>query len=222
MEKQLKVFEKLLEQFKQDSGIQGVLLTGSVARGVASSVSDLDVIVLCDRDQFVNQTVDDVVVEIHYHTYETMMERLETRPMAVYFYLFAKIAYDNGKLQEIIDHAWEKYHSYVTPYKEKHGIFYWLSATKIKLTYALEREDLTLLSYYTSTNTWKFLEGMWAVNNKAMPPAGLTYYMWSRLEEVPSKDWFERIMVDSIRERGKAMLEMLDWMLPRLEENSKS
>ncbi len=78
------------------------MLNGSVAVGTATELSDLDMIVLCNEIKFVSEVIDDVLVEIHYITYDKAIKRLNNYPMEVYKYLDAKIAYDNGKLKEII------------------------------------------------------------------------------------------------------------------------
>lgn len=52
MSKQLEIFNNLVAEFKKDSTIEGVLLNGSVAAGTATESSDLDLIVLGQRDEY--------------------------------------------------------------------------------------------------------------------------------------------------------------------------
>lgn len=52
MSKQLEIFNNLVAEFKKDSTIEGVLLNGSVAVGTATESSDLDLIVLGQRDEY--------------------------------------------------------------------------------------------------------------------------------------------------------------------------
>ena len=119
MLKQSEIFNKLVLELKKDIAVEGVLLNGSVAVGTATELSDLDMIVLCNEIKFVSEVIDDVLVEIHYITYDKAIKRLNNYPMEVYKYLDAKIAYDNGKLKEIITCTENIFYHYCVSEKEK-------------------------------------------------------------------------------------------------------
>ena len=213
MLKQLKIFHDLILEFKKDTSIDAVLLNGSVAYGTATDLSDLDIIVIGKRNDFVSQLIDGVLVEIHYTTFEKAIDKLNTNPMEIYKYLDAKIEYDNGKAQEIITCAENILEHYCVSKKEQSDICYWLKCTKLKLESAFSKQDVLLISYIIATNTWKVLEGIWAVNKMPIPPSSSLYRRYSKLKLIPCHDWFEKLMVGSIENRGNAMIEIIDWIL---------
>lgn len=213
MTKQLKLFEKFVSDFKKDKSIDGVMLTGSVACGTETEFSDLDIIVLCGENKFVSSVIDGITVEIHSITFDKALEKLNSSPMEVYRYLDGRIEYGNGELQKLVDRAAELYNSFNINNKEKNDIFYWLKCTKTKLEAALSGDDETLTSYLVSINTWKVLEGIWAVNNKPVPPASSLYRRYKDLENIPFDGWFEKLMVGKTQSRANAMLKTIDWIL---------
>lgn len=217
MLKQLEIFHNLVREFKKDSTVEGVLLNGSVAVGTATEESDLDVIVLGKKEEFVSQLIDSVLVEIHYTSFESAINKLKTNPKEVYKYLDAKIEYDSGKAQEIISYAEHVYENYHVTQKEMSEITYWLKSAKPKLEAAFSKQDLLLNSYLVSINTWKVLEGIWAVNQKPIPPASSLYRRYKELELIPSQNWFEGLLIGDSEHRGRIMVENIDWILKRLE-----
>lgn len=217
MLKQLDIFNKLVTEFKKDNSIYAVLLNGSVAVGTATELSDLDIVVLCNENKFVSRVVDDVMVEIHYITYDKAIERLNKNPMEVYKYLDAKIEYDNGKLQEIISCAGNLFNNYRASEKEKHEIISWLNSTGIKLKSAFLKQDMLLVSYLVSTNLWKVFEGVWAVNQQPIPPSSSLYRRYKDLEFIPFPNWFEELLVGNVEIKGKAMIQCIDWILNELD-----
>lgn len=213
MTKQLKLFEKFVLDFKCDKSIEGVMLTGSVACGAETDFSDLDIIALCGEDKFASSVIDGITAEIHYMTYEKALEKLNGSPMEVYRYLDGRIEYDNGNLQKLSDRAADIYNRYNIDSKEKNDIIYWLKSTKAKLEAALSGNDETLISYLVSINTWKVLEGVWAINNKPVPPASSLYRRYKDLKAVPFDEWFEKLMIGGAESRAKAMIETISWIL---------
>jgi len=199
---------------KQEKSVRGVMLMGSVAYGKAAEDSDLDILVLCDRDVFISKYVDDIMVEIHYQTYETLMNKLRTRPMEVYKYIYSKILYDDGGLEELSLEASDRYHSYQTPEKEMNSIRYWLSSTKSKLLSAINRDDIVKISYLVSINTWKVLEGVWAINNKPIPPTSIAYNNHDRLS-FPLENWFDDLLVGDIASRARTLIKIIDLICER-------
>lgn len=218
MLKQLEIFHNLVGEFKKDSTIEGVLLNGSVAVGTATEESDLDIIVLGKKEEFVSQLIDSVLVEIHYTSFESAINKLRTNPKEVYKYLDAKIEYDNGKAQEIISYAENTYKKYRVLEREQNEISYWLKSVKLKLEAAFSNQDLLLISYLVSINTWKVLEGIWAVNQKPIPPASSLYRRYKELELIPSQNWFEGLLIGDSEHRGQIMIESIDWILKRLQD----
>ena len=209
MKKQLEILNSEVALLRQDKHIQSVILMGSVAYGLATDDSDLDILVLCDRDDFESKSVDGVLVEIHYQKYKTLKKKLESNSVEVYKYLYSKVIFDNGKYAELYDMANKLYNNYITPEKEKESIKYWLSSTKVKLLSAIKDEDVSKASYLIATNSWKALEGIWAMNNKPMPPSSLAYNTYNKIE-VPLENWFESLFVGDVFSRADAMIKIID------------
>ena len=219
MRKQLEIFHNLILEFKKDTFIDAVLLNGSVAYGTASDLSDLDIIVLGKRNDFVSQLIDGVLVEVHYTSFDKAIGKLKTNPMEIYKYLDAKIEYDNGKAQEIIIYAENILEHYCVSKKEQTDICYWLKSTKLKLESAFSKQDVLLISYLIATNTWKVLEGIWAVNEMPIQPSSSLYRIDSKLKLIPCHEWFEKILIGSVENRGNTMIEIIDWILKKFDES---
>ena len=217
MLKQLEIFHNLVREFKKDSTIISIS-DSSVAVGTATEESDIDIIVLGKKEEFVSQLIDSVLVEIHYTSFESAINKLRTNPKEVYKYLDAKIEYDSGNAQEIITYAENTFENYHVTQKEMNEIAYWLKSIKPKLEAAFSKQDLLLISYLVSVNTWKVLEAIWAVNQKPIPPASSLYRRYKELELIPSQNWFEGLLIGDPEHRGQIMIESIDWILKRLQD----
>lgn len=215
MKKQLDILEKELQTLKKNEKVEAVLLIGSVAYGTATDDSDLDLIVISNEDRFESKYVENILVEIHFHKYSTLVKHLNNNPNEVYKYLYSKIVFDNGQLKKLIAKAKEIYNSYCTPNKEKEDICYWLSATKIKLLSAINSNDEMKVSYLLSTNTWKVLEGVWAKNNKPMPPSSIAFVKNNELSCVPCDNWLSELLVGDNLSRANYMIDTIDWICGR-------
>lgn len=212
MKKQSGILNRELEILKSDKSINGIMLIGSVAYEKASEDSDLDIVALSNRDEFVSKYVDNILVEIHFQKYSTMLKKLKSNSTEVYKYIYSKILFDDGKLTQLVMKANKIYDNYITPSEEIQSIIYWLSSTKIKLLSAIKNNDLKKVSYLISTNTWKVLEGVWAVNSKPMPPSSLVFNKHDTLKMVPSVNWFEDLLIGDIHSRSNTMIDIIDWI----------
>ncbi len=218
MKKQLNILNKELILLKRDEAIKGILLTGSVACGTAFETSDLDLILLSNKDQFITKIIDDILVETTFITFEKAKQKLQSNPIDVYHYLDSKILYDNGQLFQLLNEAHQIYDKYQTPKNEKKAICHWLKSTQIKIKSAIDTNNDLMSDYYMSTNVWKLLEGIWAVNNKPMPPSSTTFRSYNNLHIIPFLNWFESLFLTDKKQRNQAMLQIIDWLLPLLEQ----
>lgn len=209
MQKQIRIFEKVVGQLKQQPNIHSIAVIGSVAYGAAADDSDLDLLVLCDRDEFVSETIDGVWVETHFHQYDILQNRLNSTPTEVYKYLYSKTLHDDGSFARLVSIAKELYQNYRTPEKELANIRYWLSSTRSKLHSKRNQNDAVGMAYLLSTNTWKVLEGLYAINNRPMPPSSLAYHLRDTLC-VAMEHWFEKMVMGEIPARVETMLGLID------------
>ena len=93
-------------------------------------------------------------------------------------------------MQKLVSCAKNLFNNYRASEKEKHEIISWLKSTSIKLKSAFLKQDMLFISYLVSTNLWKVLEGVWAVNQKPIPPASTLYRRYKDLEFIPFHNWF--------------------------------
>lgn len=212
LQKHEKVFREITKDFLKNKDIYAILLMGSVACGCATENSDLDIMVLCNENKFEVKYMDNIMVEIIYTTYERCLEKLNRYSMEVYHFLQSRIEYDNGKLNELVNIAHNKYEKYVPPADYIKSVIHWLKSTKLKLTSAIKQNNDISSTFYASTNAWKVLEGIWMVNSKPMPPSSSVLRFYNELTKRPCGNWFEKLFtkngIDNL-----FMLEVIDWIL---------
>lgn len=75
-----------------------------------------------------------------------------------------------------------EYKDYSISNKEVEGISHWLRSAVNKIKAAIEMQDEFKASYVINTSTWVMLEGLWAVNNKPIPPSGA---VWAHIKNLP-------------------------------------
>ncbi|SME38695.1 hypothetical protein BACERE00191_05023 [Bacillus pacificus] len=95
------------------------------------------------------------------------------------------------------------------------GIFHWLHSSLIKIQSALKANDELKVSYIVHTSTWTLLDGIWAVNNKPIPPAGsvLKYIKTLSIVPVNFEDYINRLFLGDTKDRIKAAMELIEWVL---------
>lgn len=217
------VLEDILAETQDDPEVVGVLLAGSVARRDAFPGSDLDLRVLLadgSESDFVSETRHGVSVEMNYRDFAGFAAKLEQNPMEVYAYLDGRVLLDRRdewRLLRVL--AQTRFENYRAGLETRRSMAYWLNASRIKLAAAWEAGDLLRASYIATTSTWKLLEGLWALNNRPMPPAGAMWAHLSDLRLAPDnlETLLEQVFVGGTLERLVAMLSLLDWVLVRLE-----
>jgi len=213
MLKQFELLDIEIEALKKDQSICGVLLSGSLAYEKATEYSDIDLIVLSNKNEFVSHRVEGILIEEHFHTYEKLVDGLDKKTAEVYKYIYSKILFDDGRLTDLIKKAQFLYDHYKTPLEEKGKINYWLTTVKDKLNGAISNNDSLKTSYLLSTNTWEVLKGVWAVNDKPMPPSSIAFAFYHSLEAIPFDKWFESLFDKDINLRVESMIRIIDWII---------
>ena len=217
--KQLEIFYKIQERLLTDADVSGVLLMGSVAQGTALPESDLDIMILCGKNEFRTSFVDGVPVEYIFTTHDFRLRKLHDNDMEVYHFLNSKITYDaSGKLDELMKLALEKYNNFKTKPETKAQISHWLSSARLKLIAAINSKNMAERNFITATNSWKIIEAVWAVNDKPVPPSGSVTRFKNTLSLLPSSDWFERLFSGGDALKSTAMLEMIEWALDKFNK----
>ena len=213
MLKQFELLDVEIEALKKDQGICGVMLSGSLAYEKATEYSDIDLIVLSNKNEFVSRRVEGILIEEHFHTYEKLDEGLDKNPAEVYKYIYSKILFDDGRLTDLIKKAQFLFDHYKTPMEEKGKINYWLTTVKDKLKGAISNNDSLKISYLLSTSSWEVLKGVWAVNDKPMPPSSIAFAFHHSLAVAPFDKWFESLFDKDINSRAESMIRIIDWIM---------
>lgn len=215
---------EVLDDARRDPDVVGVMLTGSLARGDAYPGSDLDVHILlrdgCSRE-FHAELRQGILVECSYADEARARSSLARDPMHVYSYLDGRILYDpQGRLQALFSAARARFEAYRVLAEEAYGIAHWLRSARIKIAAARDAGDELRAAYVASTSSWEMLRGIWAAYDKPVPPCGA---LWAHLHDLPAgppdiEAWLRRLFAGDTADRISAAIEIIDWVLPRLEE----
>lgn len=77
MKKHLDILESEVKKLKQNKNVKGVLLIGSVAYGMATDNSDLDLIVISNENKFVSEYVDGILVGDNFSRANYMIDTID-------------------------------------------------------------------------------------------------------------------------------------------------
>ncbi|PKJ52730.1 nucleotidyltransferase family protein [Bacillus sp. SN10] len=193
-EKHKKLIQKILSEYLFRDKVNGLMLIGSVARGDAYPESDLDFYILLEdrqKKKFYSETREDILVEYKYADVNQILVNFKN---------------NQKKLKGIAISEFENYR--VSSDKMK-GISHWLHSSLIKIQSALKA------SYIVQTSTWTLLEGIWAINNKPVPPAGSVLKYIKTLSIVPTnfEDYINRLFLGDTKDCIKAAMELIEWVL---------
>lgn len=217
--------DELVEEAHADEEIVGVLLTGSVARGDALPGTDIDLrYVLADGVERDGPSVvrDGVLVERSFADAATARASLEANPMHVYAYLDGQIRYDpDGVLGELRRLAERRYRGYRTPDEDKARIAFLLGCSLDKIDVACKAGDLLKAAYVTGTSSWQIIEGLWAANDRPLPPNSSVRPHLSDLTAGPPgvEAKYERLFLGSTEERIETARELLGWTIAQLNHH---
>jgi predicted nucleotidyltransferase len=216
------LLQEILDRARCDADIAGILLKGSVARGDAYPGSDLDVQVLlrdgCSRP-FQAEFRRGILVERSYADDALAQSRLKKDPAWVYAYLDGRILYDpEGRLARLVQAAQTRFERYHAPAATRDEISYWLQSARIKMVAALDAGDTFRAAYVAATTSWKILEGIWAANEKPVPPCGAVWAHVGDLNRGPSDvtDRLRLLFGGDTRERAGAALDLIAWTVREL------
>lgn len=214
--------DSLTAQARKDPDVIGLLLTGSVARGDAQPGTDIDLrYVLApglERPFRRFRTDDGVLVEADHTDLFSSISRLEANPMHAYAYLDGRILHDpEGALARLREHARQRYEAYRMPQHEKDELAFQLWCSRDKITVALDAGDPMKAAFAVGCGGWGIVQGLWAANDRPLPPHSSVRPHLGDLAGPPGlPDRFEKLFLADTENRIRTMLELLDWILPRL------
>ncbi len=205
------VFNKKVEELKRDERVQGIFITGSLARGTETEYSDLDIIVLYDRDKVVEEVIEGIPVETHYNQISAVKERLIKEPSSSYLYVYGKIILDEkGELKDIVGFAKEVLANYEVSEEKRVYLKHKMHALKEKLTASLALSDELKTSYLIANNFKHVVDAVYAQNSLPTPPQGLNYEIYNLLKIKPSDKWMEKILTLKGNELASFTLDLIE------------
>lgn len=216
------LLENLVQEARGQDDVLGVLLTGSLARGDALPGTDLDLrIILADGISKPSDSGmrDGVLVERGYADFATAQENLDTKPMNVYAYLDGRIVHDpQGVLARLTRLAQQRFETYRITAQERANIAFLLGCSRDKIMVARRGGDLLKAAYVTSTSSWGIMEGLWAANNRPLPPNSSVRPHLSDLTEGPAdiETMYRQLFLADTPQRVQVALELIEWILGRL------
>lgn len=203
--------------------VNAFMLIGSVARGDAYPDSDLDFYILLKEGQkkkFHFETREDILVEYKSADFNQIQVNFKNNPMELYSFLEGKILFDkSGELKKLKEIATYEFENYRVSSDKMKGISHWLHSSLIKIQSALKANDELKASYIVQTSTWTLLEGIWAINNKPVPPAGSVLRYIQTLPNMPIHldELLNQLFLGDTTERISSAIVLIEWVLHNLK-----
>lgn len=216
----------LVEEARNDDEIVGLLLTGSLARGDALPGTDIDlryIVVDGIRRDFDRSYRNGVLVERGFANEESAQAELAAQPMHVYAYLDGKVLYDpSGALGRLREQAQRRIEAYRTPNDQKARIAFLLGCTRDKIRVGLSGGDELRAVFAASTSSWHIIEGLWAANDRPLPPNSSVRPHLSDLHVGPAdvQSRFRRLFLGDTRQRAETALELIEWIIAQLNPDA--
>jgi hypothetical protein len=213
------LLQEIIDEASQQPDIIGILLTGSVARGDALPGSDLDLRFLLTPGSsrpFSTEWRQGILVERGYADISKARRKLESNPMEIYGYLDGHILFDpQGVLADLREQARQRFAAYRVPDDERREIAHWLLSSRIKLTAALAARDTLKAAYLASTVSWQLLQGLWAANEKPVPPNGSVWVHLKDLSRGPQdvEEQLKQFLLDEPLSRAQIAINLINWIL---------
>jgi hypothetical protein len=218
------LLQKVVAEARADPEIIGILLTGSVARGDALPGTDIDLrFILSDGASsrpFDSRPRDGILVEQTYADANAESAKLETHPMNIYAYLDGRILHDpHGVLVSLKQRAQKRFDNYQISAQERDQIAWLLGCSRDKIRVALASGDLLKAAFATGTTSWGLMEGLWAANNRPLPPNSSVRPHLGDLTVGPPdiQSKYRQLFLGETPERVQIALDLLDWIIGELE-----
>jgi len=170
---------------------------------------------------FCSEWREGVHVERAYSDESKARQDLQTAPMNVYTYLDGRILHDpGGCLVRLSREAQERFEGYRCPERERARLAYWLASAQEKLNGALVAGDMLKAAYVASTTTWPIMEGLWAASDRPTPPNSSVRPHLGDLRAGPPdvSTRYETLFLGDAQERVQTAIEIISWIVGRLED----
>ena len=220
MTKLERILKDLVHEYSADGQNKALLLTGSVARGDASPLSDVDLIaVRDDAPGFTERTIDGILIEIKAASLEAFRQKMSADAMNVYQFLDATALFDRDEcLRTLKAHATDILARYEPP---RAAILKWLTSADQKMRAATEAERTDAAAFLLATNTWELLTGLYAINRRPVPPSTNALRLLPTLPKLPEgfrEEWNE-LLLAPMQERIKAWQSLCQYVVIELQRS---
>ncbi|WP_312505634.1 nucleotidyltransferase family protein [Bacillus luti] len=222
-EQHKKLVQTIVAEIVSKDKVNGFMLIGSVARGDAYPESDLDFYILLEdgkNKKFHSEMREDILVEYKSADFNQIQLNFKNNPMELYSFLEGGILFDkSGELKKLKEIATYEFENYRVSSDKVKGISHWLHSSLIKIQSALKANDELKASYIVHTSTWTLVEGIWAINNKPIPPAGSVLKYIQTLSNRPNHfdELINKLFLGDVRERISSAIFLMEWVLMDLE-----
>ena len=212
----------LVEDSRREEHVIGVLLTGSLAPGDAVPGAHLDArFLLADGYSCPSRTdtQDGILVERRYDDMASAEATLASDPTHMYAYLDGRILLDQeGVLARLTQLARQRFETYQTPDRVKSTIEGLLKWSRHRILVATIGGDQRRAALVTRNSSWLIVEGLWAANNRPLPPnSSIPAHLRDLSQGPPDVDaLYEQLFLGETRQRVRAALNLIDWTLAHL------
>lgn len=216
---------EVVAEAREDDEIIGVLLTGSMARGDALPGTDIDLRFILDDGAsraFDSRLRDGILVERGFADVATAQAALDENPMNVYAYLDGRILRDpSGALASLKQQAQKRFDEFEISAEERTRTAFLLGCSRDKILVAVNGGDLLRAAFVAGTTSWGIMEGLWAANNRPLPPnSSIRPHLGDLPGPADVKAKYERLFLGATPERVQVTLELLDWIVDRLQPDA--
>jgi predicted nucleotidyltransferase len=211
------IVNTLKEKYLADESISAMFVIGSVARGDYSATSDIDLILITEKEpekSFEESLVEGLVVEIKKGTLSHFQIKMEDDPMRVWQFVDAKALFDRKNCLKILKETADKILSAYEP-RDLKAILKWLSSVKIKIISAKATNDNLMIGYQVSNVLWKIIQGLYETNKTPTPASTTAYRNIFTLPKFPKdfKDIWRDLLQGNLEARTQATLILIDYIV---------
>ncbi len=220
MNKHAAILETIESEYKNDENNLALLLVGSVARGTNTSNSDLDLILITQKEpkeSFKEFEKETILVEVKSGTFKKFSGSIKENPMNVYQFLEAKGIFDKGNyLKKLRDLAQETLENY-SP-EDTNSIKKWLASAKTKIESAQQTNAKLRQGFNVSNVLWQVVRGLYAVNKLPTPASASAFERIGSLDKLPDnfEVLWEKALKDNLEARSEGTLSLVEYCLENL------
>jgi predicted nucleotidyltransferase len=173
-----RVLDEILDELNHDSGVRGVMLAGSTARGTARADSDLDLLVVTADDRPWRSAPRPIPVDLVVHTAEQWREQFAPTRIGDeswgYAFLDGVILHDpTGVVARLAADAREIHAGYRVPAHIKDHYAWLWRHLRPKMLAVLRRADPVEIGWAAAVMTNDLVRTVWAVNDLPNPSLDL-------------------------------------------------